>query len=65
LILEFTMSVPSAEELTALAQRIGMSRGDLEAFVEAWSRAGKREPLTEFLGITDSGDDSTTTSHTA
>ncbi|MEI7647625.1 MAG: hypothetical protein WCJ48_04960 [Actinomycetes bacterium] len=59
------MSVPSAEELTALAQQIGMSRGDLEAFVEAWSRAGMREPLTEFLGITDSGDDSANTSHTA
>ena len=49
----------------ALAQQLGMSRGDLEAFVEAWSRAGKREPLTEFLGITDSGDDSANTSHTA
>ena len=60
------MSVPSAEELTALAQQLGMSRGDLEAFVEAWSRAGMREPLTEFLGITDvPGDDSADSSHTA
>ena len=49
------MPIPSHDELTALAQQLGMSRGDLEAFVEAWNRAGQKEPLTEFLGIKDTG----------
>jgi hypothetical protein len=45
------VTLPSDDELIALAEQLQMSRGDLEAFVEAWARAGQREPLTDFLGV--------------
>lgn len=48
---ENAMALPTNDELVALAEQLQMSRGDLEAFVEAWARAGQREPLTDFLGV--------------
>jgi hypothetical protein len=45
------VSTPTDDDITALSRQLGVSRRDLEAFVEAWNRAGRREPLVDFLGV--------------
>lgn len=45
------MPAPTDDELSALSAQLGMSRRDLEAFVEAWNRSGRRESLVDFLGV--------------
>ena len=34
--------LPTDAELTLLSDQLGVSRRDLEAFVEAWTRSGRR-----------------------
>jgi hypothetical protein len=41
----------SPEVLEGLAARTGLSRRDVEAFVESWERAGRPGTLEEFLGF--------------
>lgn len=43
--------MPNDDDLALLSEQLGVSRRDLEAFVEAWNRAGRREPLVDFLGV--------------
>jgi len=45
------VNLPTDEELTVLSRRLGVSRRDLEAFVEAWTRSGRRQSLLDFLGV--------------
>lgn len=45
------MNLPTDEELTVLSKQVGVSRRDLEAFVEAWTRSGRRQSLLDFLGV--------------
>jgi hypothetical protein len=45
------VNVPTDEELTLLSKQLGVSRRDLEAFVEAWNRSGRHQSLVDFLGV--------------
>lgn len=45
------VNLPTDEELTVLSKQLGVSRRDLEAFVEAWTRSGRHQSLVDFLGV--------------
>jgi hypothetical protein len=45
------MAAPTEDDLASVARALGISRRDLDAFVEAWDRAGRPEPLDAFLGV--------------
>jgi hypothetical protein len=46
-----SVNLPTDDELTQLSKQLGVSRRDLEAFVEAWTRSGRRQSLVDFLGV--------------